>query len=370
QKIQALESKLEEETRTFNVSASWQENRFIIENNLADLAVSGCVKGRGAEAYYPTDKVLYAEPGEEVSFTVSAIEDPSFIGWRDKTVRENPCAFSKWEIQGPMLEGAVYFDGHPETREEFQIRPMYSEPGMQRGEFGPTGYMKIVNVKVPEGMDDCTAPVVVELYSPKDPDAQPMLKFLNPNTAINREEISVVVGNPQIPVDLYSMDLGYTIYSAIMALGDHSTYKQNLSYSFAIPEVDFLKTGVSERPSISPPNVEQEMPATFLAAIQDSTGHVIGYACVPIHNKKYISKPREDTRNTWQKLWDDLKSPFVQEYVPLDIYSWEMRLPERGFSDSTQEEYKAFFERLHQETGQGAVGLVELTDADHQVVDD
>ncbi|MFH1506728.1 MAG: serine/threonine-protein kinase, partial [archaeon] len=47
QKIQALESKLEEETRTFNVSASWQENRFIIENNLADLAVSGCVKGRG-----------------------------------------------------------------------------------------------------------------------------------------------------------------------------------------------------------------------------------------------------------------------------------------------------------------------------------
>jgi len=213
---------LTEESKQYSVGALWDGKNLEIGNNYVSMEMSAY---KIRDLSQDSEKgVLCVNQGDTLRVGIAAHEHA--IAARNG-------------LQGPYINGKVYFEGWP--GKEFIVDAWPYNGAVLYG--GAEGYFHgnfSGELIVPEDMKEGVRLLIAEFYAPeKDYNG---LHFLQPGKVMNRKVLPVVVGAPRDTVNLHYLLLdGYTDQADFTNFNDPtSRLSPGLVYTVALPEEHFF----------------------------------------------------------------------------------------------------------------------------------
>nr|MCK4929754.1 protein kinase [Nanoarchaeota archaeon] len=306
-----------EESKKYKVGAKWNGGKLEINNNLIDIGIRINQDGYRKSTKFPSGKVLYVEPGENLSITLSAKEIASS---RDYLYPSPPSLKGKIYILGyDAKEFNVHAISHDETS-------LYDSMGQ-----GYVGYNR-ASLDVPKDIPEGNHFLAVEIYAPKEPPEHyhsvnhQAYNFKQPGKAISRLMIPLITGDVEDKVNLDEIRLGW--YKSFVSFRDKTKDKndfsgfkvinRNLQYELFIPEenikLNFLGEGNTNAffKNIRLENGSGLGSKTLQIVIKDPNGKPISYSWTPI--KWHVAFDTSDGGKMYE--WSiDLPGPDFSERI-------------------------------------------------------
>ena len=157
------------EAEKYQVGGEFDGHSLEIRNNLVSIDANLTLGGK-SDNRYPKDRFVRAEPGEKMFITVYA----------EEIARPRNNRFTDFTS---ALGGRIYFEGY--EGKEFSVYPMSADKSKMDSAEAPIG-SSWQSIIVPEGIEDGTQTLVVELDAPEKNDKH--VTFINPGKVIAKKK--------------------------------------------------------------------------------------------------------------------------------------------------------------------------------------
>ena len=196
---------LAEENSKYWVQPSWDGGEIEIKNNAVNLELSLRADHDGKtnwdEVYPEKVEFLKVNPGDNI--------------WGNITLRDGPLPEG---VHTPPVKVKTYFEGY-EKAEENTIWPFVYNQAVQYDFMGYGVGSQHLKIGIPKDMPEGVHTLIFEGYAPKrDPNAKTKysgeegIRFKKPGRVIFQKRVPIIVGNPEIPLNLDQLKMDCTDY--------------------------------------------------------------------------------------------------------------------------------------------------------------